>query len=147
MHQVYPLNENLTRLFIRSMIHLRAYKVLDMIRFTYSGEWECSGQSQHGNVVTPQRSPVTVINFWLPQAYTWIFHVIVLFGSRGSFKQKIVKFVLASHFHKKMRTDRGLVPTPQLLQWCYIPFEQTNCEQNDLIETPTLGRFFAKQLR
>ena len=60
-----------------------------------------------------------------------------------SVNYKFVQFILTSHFHKKVRATRGLVPTSQLLWWCFIQFERTIWERNDLIETPNLQGFFA----
>ena len=60
---------------------------------------------------------------------------------KQSFNYKMVKFVLTSYFHKKVRATRGLVPTSQLSWWCYIQFERTIWEQNGLIETQLLEDF------
>ena len=59
----------------------------------------------------------------------------------------MVKIVLTSHFHKKVRATIGLVPTSQLPWWCYIEIERTIWERNGLIETPTLRGIVARWLR
>ena len=41
-------------------------------------------------------------------------------GSEWSFNYKMVKIVLTSHFHKKVRATIGLVPTSQLPWWWAI---------------------------
>ena len=38
-----------------------------------------------------------------------------LFDNQGAFQLEMVKIVLTSHFHKKVRATIGLVPTSQLL--------------------------------
>ena len=65
----------------------------------------------------------------------------------GVFQLKMIKIVLTSHFHKKVKATIGLVPTSQLLWWCYIENEQTILERNGLIETPTLLGIIAKWLQ
>ena len=66
---------------------------------------------------------------------------------QGSFNQIMVKFVLISNFHKKVRATVGLITTSQLQQWCYIQLKQTIWEQNGLIERPNSRKYPAKNLR
>ena len=79
--------------------------------------------------------------------YLWHFAHNSTMLSRGVFQLEMVKIVLTSHFHKKVRATIGLVPTSQLPWWCYIENERTIWERNGLIETPTLRGIIAKWLR
>ena len=63
---------------------------------------------------------------------------------RVVFQLEMVKIVLTSHFHKKVRATIGLVPTLQPPSWCYMENERTIWERNRLIETSTLRGIIAK---
>ena len=47
----------------------------------------------------------------------------------GVVQLDMVKIVLTSHFHKKVRATIGFVPTSQLPWWCYRENERTIWEQ------------------
>ena len=93
-----------------------------------------------------QQTPFGKIFFTLGW-WVWNTHSISQLPSRGVFQLEMVKIVLTSHFHKKVRAIIGLVPTSQLPWWCYIENERTIWERNGLIETPTLRGIIAKSLR
>ena len=49
--------------------------------------------------------------------------------TRGVVQLDMVKIVLSSHFHKKVRATIGFVPTSQLPWWFYRENERTIWEQ------------------